>query len=433
MFVTKLEAELLICLLQYFFIFFCNKNMTTNNFDNQQLTEDIKSTTLYINYKDDQWSPNNICGKKYYHHNQLFALRNVDASKIPPICKQTKLSCLPAIDLMPAFARNFMTNDNNNTTAATTQNRHNFRRKTNSQYNTKSNGKCRLRKSLLDKYLIKILTILAYNEKRTNLKLHQDIKLNLSSNAWRPSIINASSLECSDNEQLYKTVRSILNKLTADNFHILLEQIKSQNIDTIEKLNGVIELVFEKAIDEPNFSAAYAQLCKQLTTNCFALKSENIAAPFKTKLINKCQQEFERNVADGNSIKAKLMPIQEKLNNCTDDNLKIYYRLELIEEEQKLRRRSVCTVRFIGELYRMDMLTASIMRFCIKTLLDSRSEEKLECLCKLLTTVGKKLETTTNDEMFDKKSCVDLTIYFQEMNQMICQKDKSCKISLRMK
>lgn len=266
------------------------------------------------------------------------------------------------------------------------------------------------------------------------MKLHEDIKLNVSSNAWRPSINNShSSNDCADYEKLYKSVRCILNKLTADNFQILLEQIKSQNIDTIEKLNGIIELVFEKAIDEPNFSAAYAQLCKQLTTNCFALTSENKSASFKIKLITKCQQEFERNVADGNSIKMKLMPIQEKINACTDNNLKMDYRLEMIDEEQKLRRRSVCTVRFIGELYRMDMLTASIMSFCIKTLLDSRSEEKLECLCKLLTTIGKKLETITGNDIVDKKSYVNLTVYFQQMHQMISRKDLSCKISLRIK
>jgi translation initiation factor 4G len=48
--------------------------------------------------------------------------------------------------------------------------------------------------------------------------------------------------------------------------------------------------------------------------------------------------------------------------------------------------------RFIGELFKLGMLTTNIMQRCIKHLLSEQDEESLECLCKLLTTVGKELE-----------------------------------------
>ena len=48
--------------------------------------------------------------------------------------------------------------------------------------------------------------------------------------------------------------------------------------------------------------------------------------------------------------------------------------------------------RFIGELYKLGMLTAPIMVRCISDLLNKDEEEGYECLCKLLTTIGKKLE-----------------------------------------
>ena len=38
------------------------------------------------------------------------------------------------------------------------------------------------------------------------------------------------------------------------------------------------------------------------------------------------------------------------------------------------------------------MLTTNIMQRCIKDLLAEGDEESLECLCKLLTTIGKDLE-----------------------------------------
>jgi translation initiation factor 4G len=63
-------------------------------------------------------------------------------------------------------------------------------------------------------------------------------------------------------------------------------------------------------------------------------------------------------------------------------------------ENFKIRRRAVGTVHFIGELYKIEMLTSRIMQSCISHLLDPSmcSEETLECLCKLLATIGKRLE-----------------------------------------
>lgn len=60
------------------------------------------------------------------------------------------------------------------------------------------------------------------------------------------------------------------------------------------------------------------------------------------------------------------------------------------------------TYRFIGELFKLGMLTATIMHQCIEHLLSNEEEESLECLCKLLTTIGKDLEysgTKTNPNM----------------------------------
>ena len=50
-------------------------------------------------------------------------------------------------------------------------------------------------------------------------------------------------------------------------------------------------------------------------------------------------------------------------------------------------------IRFIGELYKLRMLTPKIMHGCVTKLIkDPTDEEALECLAGLLTTVGKDLE-----------------------------------------
>lgn len=67
-------------------------------------------------------------------------------------------------------------------------------------------------------------------------------------------------------QELYKKFRGILNKLTPQKFDTLMEKVKSLEINNQCRLEGIIDLVFQKAIDEPNFSEAYANMCNKLTT-----------------------------------------------------------------------------------------------------------------------------------------------------------------------
>lgn len=287
-----------------------------------------------------------------------------------------------------------------------------------------------------------------------SLSLNEDVKLNESANAWKPTfmgqtgpivnVVATTDEDLNNIEDLCKRVRGILNKLTPEKFDPLLEQLQALNIDTNEKLSGVISLVFEKAIDEPNFSAAYAQLCQKLSkpmeekeeaerkSSGNKNSKDSTQAVFKKQLLNKCQTEFDNHVANENSIRLKLLPLQTELNETTDSNRKMELRMQLEEEERKLRRRSVGTVRFIGELYRQNMLTTNIMEWCVVTLLNMRTEEKLECLCKLLTTVGQKLEQKSNNEEYDKKYYRDLSVHFHTM-QSIASDKKQSKISSRVR
>lgn len=74
------------------------------------------------------------------------------------------------------------------------------------------------------------------------------------------------------------------------------------------------------------------------------------------------------------------------------DKEREHLRVELEEARDKMRHRSLGNIKFIGELFKMKMLTASIMDDCIVKLLKNHDEESLECLCRLLSTVGKNLD-----------------------------------------
>ena len=100
---------------------------------------------------------------------------------------------------------------------------------------------------------------------------------------------------------------------------------------------------------------------------------------------------------------------------------------EFEQMETKLRRRSLGNIRFVGELYKLHMLTARIMHECVKKLLKTADEESLECLCELLTTVGQVLDTETKQRLRKgpQGGLSDLSIYFAEMKEII-QDKKVC-------
>lgn len=67
--------------------------------------------------------------------------------------------------------------------------------------------------------------------------------------------------------------------------------------------------------------------------------------------------------------------------------------MELEEAKDQARRRSLGNMRFIGELFKLKMLTEAIMHDCVvKLLKNHHDEESLECLCRLLSTIGKDLD-----------------------------------------
>ena len=92
----------------------------------------------------------------------------------------------------------------------------------------------------------------------------QEVKLNEAENAWKPSKKDNTTLD--DLESLAKKIRAILNKLCPQKFDTLVARFNDLVIDTEEKLVKAMELVFEKALDEPVFSVAYARMCQNLAT-----------------------------------------------------------------------------------------------------------------------------------------------------------------------
>lgn len=265
------------------------------------------------------------------------------------------------------------------------------------------------------------------------LQSNEEVVLKEAENAWKPQMLtNTTAGELPEEErktaELLKQFRSILNKLTPENFSTLIERLKTLQIDTVERLDSCISLVFEKAILESNYASSYAMLCKEVS-DVFIVpldpNNDQQKAVFKKRLITQCQREFEKH-RDNELVKntaARLEAIENEKDLVKKEEMKADFEYE----NMKLRKRAVGTVHFIGELYKIEMLTSKIMRSCITHLLDPSmcSEETLECLCKLLSTVGKRLEKLD-------KNKVDLSDYFA-MLEKLADKNNPIGISSRIR
>jgi len=246
------------------------------------------------------------------------------------------------------------------------------------------------------------------------------VELKKSDNAWvRPSEVSKDvASEESEKEELLRKARGILNKLTPQKFEKLVEMMKSLNINTGDKLKGVIDLIFEKALLEPSFSKAYARLCDSLAKQKLQIDNGSNFT-FKRMLLNKCQKEFEKEKTD-----------EQQLEKEQDKHFENAEEEKAWQEELSLRRyltkkRSLGNIRFIGELFKLKMLTEAIMHACLCKLLKDRDEESLECLCQLLTTIGKDIDHEKAKPRTDQ--------YFTQIEKIINQKKVSSRIIFMLK
>ncbi|KAF9031266.1 ARM repeat-containing protein [Hymenopellis radicata] len=247
--------------------------------------------------------------------------------------------------------------------------------------------------------------------------------LQASANRWdRKSL--AVAPDCP--EIVDRKVKSLLNKLTMENFDSISDQIiawanKSENEKDGRTLVQVIRLVFEKAIDEAAWSEMYARLCRKMLEQISTrVQDDGIkgqgGAPitgghlFRKYLLNRCQEDFERGwVAKETTAAGKA--VQDEAD------IEVYY------AAQQAKRQGLGLIKFMGELFKLYMLTERIMHECVKKLLgnvDNPVEEEIESLCTLLATVGEMLDT--------QKARAHMDVYFSRMKEL----RRSSNVSSRM-
>ncbi|XP_053279002.1 eukaryotic translation initiation factor 4 gamma 3 [Pleuronectes platessa] len=220
---------------------------------------------------------------------------------------------------------------------------------------------------------------------------------------------------------LFKKVRIILDKRTPEKFNMLVKKVTDVTIDTEEQLKGVVDLVFEKAIDEPSLSVAYGNMCSCLAELKVPIPDEpNSTVSFIKLLLSRCQKEFEKDKDDDVVFRTK----QKELDSAARRD-RHRLRLELQEAKDIIRRRSIGYVKFIGELFKLKKLKASVMHDCMVKLLKNQDNVSLECLCSLLTTIGKHFDIEEAKPRMNQ--------YFYQIKKIVREGKTATRIQLMLK
>jgi translation initiation factor 4G len=196
-----------------------------------------------------------------------------------------------------------------------------------------------------------------------------------------------------EQEAAKKKIKITLNKLTPNNFDKLKEQLLEIGKQSLSNLTLLTSGIFDKAWSEVKYTQMYANLCHYLKE-----ESEGYVFPepegasdknviytqhFKTELLGLCQTVFSSE------------PDEQEFMGMSE---------EQIEKKKFLnKKKTLGNVRFIGELFKVKLITPKTVLTCIQELLGLNSikqisntdfsnyqvnEDKLEGVQILLSTGG---------------------------------------------
>jgi len=188
-----------------------------------------------------------------------------------------------------------------------------------------------------------------------------------SPTAWKPG----GSL--TKDQQIERSIKSLLNKLTRDNYSKLYSQLLETGICEQVHIECLAREVFMKATTQHNFIELYADLCRDLHQS---LQDKGICetANFKRVLLDRCQESFGQYM------------VRPSINESLSYE-------EKYEELVKYKTKMLGNMRLVGQLLNRKMLSPKIIFLCVDELLRCGTEEALETLCAFLDTIGPSFDT----------------------------------------
>jgi hypothetical protein len=188
-------------------------------------------------------------------------------------------------------------------------------------------------------------------------------------------VVDAATL--AKGEKTVRAIQSILNKLTEKNYRELSAKVLELEMLEDKVIDEVVSRIYDKALDEPTFSPWYAQLCFDISKYAFDCATNKLPSSI-----------------DGDSLRRSVVYRAQSTfdsmahTECQDD-----------AELNKLRKRKLANIKFVGELFLRKLLKKSIMMSIVQEIFRTGdvdpqppSQIDAEVGLEFLNVVGKELE-----------------------------------------
>ncbi|CAJ0946482.1 unnamed protein product, partial [Mesorhabditis belari] len=237
----------------------------------------------------------------------------------------------------------------------------------------------------------------------------EEVVLRRALNAWK---------KC-DEKTVYNEIIALTNKITKNYF----DEQKNEFIAHVEKIDEekvekIVGIIFERAMEEPEFCKLYVQLC-QAQISADHQKAET--SKFAEILITKTQRLFDflfgedsKNEINGPTQIEILLKEKEKMEQSLKSSRSRESSASLAEIEVKLKWKQNGFINLIGQLYLAKIVNPRIVNYCLKKMMQQLKkptedeeidwrQEKVEMsilgFCSLLQLVAEDLvkNSTTNE------------------------------------
>jgi hypothetical protein len=150
----------------------------------------------------------------------------------------------------------------------------------------------------------------------------------------------------SDEDKFANHVRELLNKITDDNYYIIIPMIKAISVNDKKELELFINILLETVVRAEQYAHVYAKLCNDLSKAQISVKSDNEEFTFRKLLLLSCKNLF--------------------IKNITQQNIK--------------KIDATAFSAFLGELYNNQLISTTVIMGCFDQLILSTCLNKIEML-----------------------------------------------------
>ncbi|AIN96731.1 eukaryotic initiation factor 4a, putative [Leishmania panamensis] len=193
--------------------------------------------------------------------------------------------------------------------------------------------------------------------------------------------------------QVHHKVMSVLSRITPQKFTELLQELLQLPLRQADgsELHEVVKVFFDKAVQEPEYSELYARLFSELCEMKNGereleaeLRDRLFCNRINRELLHTCDEEFHRPIE---------LTDDEKVDRTTG---KPYSEEEVDMKRTRLKNRLVGNIKFLGELFKMNLVTERVVENMFQLLVGDfdpnnpvqREDYIFEVFSTLIRTVG---------------------------------------------